>query len=181
MDADLLIIGGGINGVGIARDAAGRGLHVVLVEQGDLASATSSASSKLVHGGLRYLEHGEFRLVTEALREREVLLRAAPHIVRPMRFVLPEAPGQRPAWMIRLGLLAYDWLARRQTLPASTKVPLDRSGLKPQYSRGYAYSDCWVDDARLVIANARAAHAAGAHIMTRTRFVGAERRNGHWS
>jgi glycerol-3-phosphate dehydrogenase len=170
--------------VGIARDAAGRGLRVVLVEQGDLGCATSSASSKLVHGGLRYLEHGELRLVAEALGEREVLLRAAPHIVRAMRFVLPQAPGQRPAWLIRLGLLAYDWLARRQTLPASSSVSLARppygSGLKSDYERGFAYSDCWVDDARLVIANARSAHEAGAQILPRTQFVRAERREGRW-
>ena len=180
----MLVVGGGINGTGIARDAAGRGLTVALVEQGDLASATSSASSKLVHGGLRYLEHGELRLVAEALREREVLLRAAPHIVRPMRFVLPQAPGQRPVWVIRLGLLAYDWLARRQTLAASKAVSLREapysSGLKPEYSRGYVYSDCWVDDSRLVIANARAAADAGASILPRTRFLGAERRDGLW-
>ena len=183
-DADLLIVGGGINGAGIARDAAGRGLRVVLVEQGDLARATSSASSKLVHGGLRYLEQGEFRLVAESLREREVLLRAAPHIVRPLRFVLPQAPGQRPAWVIRLGLFAYDWLARRQTLPGATRVSLAvppyRSGLKARYTRGFAYSDCWVDDARLTIANARAAHEAGARIMPRTRFDSAVRHKDHW-
>ena len=183
-ETDLLIVGGGINGTGIARDAAGRGLRVVLVEQGDLACATSSASSKLVHGGLRYLEQFELRLVAEALREREVLLRAAPHIVRPMRFVLPQEGGLRPSWVIRLGLFTYDRLARRQTLPASTKVSLTlppyRSGLKTHYTRGYAYSDCWVDDARLVIANARSAHDAGARIMPRTRFIGAERHNGNW-
>ncbi|HUQ53455.1 MAG TPA: glycerol-3-phosphate dehydrogenase, partial [Gammaproteobacteria bacterium] len=181
---DILIVGGGINGAGIARDAAGRGLEVALVEQGDLASATSSASSKLVHGGLRYLEHGELRLVAEALREREVLLRAAPHIVRPMRFVLPEAPGQRPAWVIRAGLLAYDWLARRQTLAASKAVSLREppygSGLRSDYSRGWVYSDCWVDDSRLVLANARSAHDAGASIMPRTAFLGAQRRDGRW-
>jgi glycerol-3-phosphate dehydrogenase len=155
-------------------------LRVVLVDQGDLASATSSASSKLVHGGLRYLEHGEIRLVTEALREREVLLRAAPHIVHAMRFVLPQAAGQRPAWMIRIGLLAYDWLARRQTLPASGKVALEGFGLKSRYSVGFIYSDCRVDDARLVIANAKAAEVAGARIMPGTRFIGAERGRDHW-
>jgi glycerol-3-phosphate dehydrogenase len=181
---DVLVVGGGINGAGIARDAAGRGLSVALVEQGDLASATSSASSKLVHGGLRYLEHGELRLVAEALREREVLLRAAPHIVRPMRFVLPQAPGQRPAWVIRAGLLAYDWLARRQTLPASNAVSLREppygTGLKPAYSRGWVYSDCRVDDARLVIANALSAHDAGARVLPHTRFIGGERVGGGW-
>ena len=137
-----------------------------------------------MHGGLRYLEHGELRLVAEALREREVLLQAAPHIVRRLRFILPEEPRQRPAWMIRLGLLLYDFLARRQTLPGSTKVSLARppygSGLKPDFTSGYAYSDCWVDDARLVIANAKAAHDAGATIMPRTTFLGAERRGENW-
>src|SRR5688572_21196500 len=151
-EVDLLVVGGGINGAGIARDAAGRGLNVVLAEQGDLGCATSSASSKLIHGGLRYLEQLEFRLVAESLAEREVLLRTAPHLVRPMRFVMPHAPGLRPAWMIRAGLFLYDWLARRQTLPPSAAVDFARTacgaGLQTQYSRGYAYSDCWVDDAR---------------------------------
>jgi glycerol-3-phosphate dehydrogenase len=159
-------------------------LGVILCEQGDLACATSSASSKLVHGGLRYLEQLEFRLVAEALAEREVLLRAAPHLVRPMRFVMPHAPGLRPAWMIRAGLFLYDWLARRQTLPRSAAVDFGRSpcgaGLQAQYSRGYAYSDCWVDDARLVIANARAAAEAGASIRPRTACVAAWRTDGHW-
>ena len=181
---DLLVVGGGINGVGIARDAAGRGLRVVLAEQGDLASATSSASSKLIHGGLRYLEQLELRLVHEALAEREVLLCAAPHIVRPMRFVMPQVRGLRPGWMIRSGLFIYDWLARRQTLAASTAVDLAAppysAGLRPEYSKGYAYSDCWVDDARLVIANARAAHELGARILPRTRCAAAERSGAHW-
>jgi glycerol-3-phosphate dehydrogenase len=180
----LLIVGGGINGAGIARDAAGRGLKVVLCEQGDLACATSSASSKLIHGGLRYLEQFEFRLVAESLAEREVLLRAAPHIVHPMRFVMPRARGLRPGWMIRTGLYLYDWLARRQTLPASASVDLTqppyRSGLKAEYTRGYAYSDCWVDDARLVIANARAAAESGARILPRTMCVGAVRGPSSW-
>ncbi len=156
----------------------------MLAEQGDLGCATSSSSSKLVHGGLRYLEQLEFRLVTEALREREVLLRTAPHIVRPMRFVLPHVAALRPAWVIRAGLLLYDRLARRQTLPASTSVSLTHSpfgaGLRTQHARGYAYSDCWVDDARLVIANARSAHDAGAHILTRTKVTRAERHKGRW-
>ena len=182
--ADLLIVGGGINGAGIARDAAGRGLKVVLCEQGDLACATSSASSKLIHGGLRYLEQFEFRLVSEALAEREVLLRTAPHIVHPMRFVMPRARGLRPGWMIRSGLYLYDWLARRQTLAASAVVDLTqppyRSGLKPEYVKGYAYSDCWVDDARLVIVNARAAAEAGARILPRTTCVGAIRGVTSW-
>lgn len=183
-EADLLIVGGGIHGAGIARDAAGRGLRVVLAEQADLACATSSASSKLIHGGLRYLEQLEFRLVGEALREREVLLRAAPHIVKPMRFVMPHVAGLRPAWMIRTGLFLYDWLARRQALPASSAVNLEAStygsGLKPEYARGYVYSDCRVDDARLVIANARAAADLGAHILTQTACVSAAREGRHW-
>ncbi len=174
---DLLLIGGGINGVGIARDASGRGLGVALCEMGDLASATSSASSKLIHGGLRYLEHYEFRLVREALAEREVLLRIAPHIVRPLRFVMPHVPELRPAWMIRAGLFLYDRLSRRVTLPASRGIDLTTSaygaGLKAGLRRGFAYSDCWVDDARLVVLNARDAAERGARILTRTRFKSA--------
>jgi glycerol-3-phosphate dehydrogenase len=177
---DLLVVGGGINGVGIARDAAGRGLSVLLAERADLGSATSSASSKLVHGGLRYLEQFELRLVAEALAEREVLLRAAPHLVRPLRFVMPRAPGVRPDWMIRAGLLLYDRMARRHTLPASRAIDLQGMGLKPEYHRGYSYSDCWVDDARLVIANAVCAREHGASIMPRTAFVAARRENGSW-
>jgi glycerol-3-phosphate dehydrogenase len=181
---DLLIVGGGINGVGIARDAAGRGLRVVLVEQGDLGCGTSSASSKLVHGGLRYLEQLEFRLVAESLAEREILLRAAPHLVRPLRFLMPHARELRPSWMIRTGLFLYDWLARRQTLPASAAVDLAASpfgaGLQPRYETGYVYSDCWVDDARLVIANALAAAEAGAHIYPRTMCIAAERTGDRW-
>src|SRR5688572_11887758 len=183
-EADLLIVGGGINGAGIARDAAGRGLSVVLAEQGDLGCATSSASSKLIHGGLRYLEQLEFRLVAEALAEREVLLRAAPHLVRPMRFVMPRAAGLRPGWVIRSGLLLYDWLARRQILERSGAVDLTvapyRSALQPEYVDGYAYSDCRVDDARLVIANATAAAAAGATILPRTACVAAAREGARW-
>jgi glycerol-3-phosphate dehydrogenase len=181
---DLLVIGGGINGTGIARDAAGRGLTVLLVEQADLGAATSSASSKLIHGGLRYLEQYEFRLVAEALAEREVLLRCAPHLVRPARFVMPYVPSLRPAWMIRAGLILYDYLARRQTLPGSRAVsmrdPPYSNGLKAGYSRGFAYSDCRVDDSRLVIANARAAADLGAVIMTRTACVGATRLANGW-
>jgi glycerol-3-phosphate dehydrogenase len=183
METDLLIIGGGINGAGIARDAAGRGLRVVLVEQGDLGSGTSSASSKLIHGGLRYLEQLQFRLVTEALREREVMLRIAPHLVRPMRFVMPHAPHLRPGWMIRCGLFLYDQLAGRRTLPASGRLKLDatsRSGLKPEHTHAYAYSDCWVDDARLVIGNARAAADLGARIMPRTTCIDAQRQGNQW-
>src|SRR3954464_13191964 len=155
---DLLIIGGGINGAGIARDAAGRGLSVLLVEQDDLGAATSSSSSKLIHGGLRYLEQYEFRLVAEALSEREVLVNIAPHLVQPLTFVMPHVPELRPRWMIRAGLYLYDHLARRTRLPASHSVDLATSkfgaGLKPSLVKGFAYADCRVDDARLVIANA---------------------------
>lgn len=181
---DLLVVGGGINGVGIARDAAGRGLKVLLCEQHDLAQHTSSASSKLVHGGLRYLEQFEFRLVSESLGEREVLLHAAPHIVHPMRFVMPHVPELRPAWMIRTGLFLYDYLARRQTLPGSQGIDLRaapyNNGLKPGLTKGFIYSDCWVDDARLVIANARAAADLNATILTRTACVSARREGGRW-
>jgi glycerol-3-phosphate dehydrogenase len=174
---DLLIIGGGINGVGIARDASGRGLRVALCEMDDLASATSSASSKLIHGGLRYLEHFEFRLVRESLAEREVLLAIAPHIVRPLRFVMPHVPELRPAWMLRAGLFLYDRLSRRVTLPGSRSIDLAASAigtaLKPGFRRGFIYSDCQVDDARLVVLNARDAADRGALILTRTRFVSA--------
>jgi glycerol-3-phosphate dehydrogenase len=189
---DLLVIGGGINGAGIARDAAGRGLKVLLVEQHDLASATSSASTKLIHGGLRYLEYFEFRLVAEALAERETLLRIAPHIVWPMEFVLPHESHLRPAWMIRAGLFLYDHLGqrmlgfgKRSSLPMSKSVRLAGNGygagLKPEFERGFVYYDCWVDDARLVVLNARSAAAHGATIQTRTRFVSARREGGEWA
>lgn len=178
---DLAVVGGGINGVGIAADAAGRGLSVFLCEKDDLASHTSSASSKLIHGGLRYLEHHEFRLVREALAEREVLLAKAPHIVKPMRFVLPHRPHLRPAWMIRAGLFLYDHLGKRKRLPASRGVRFGAgSPLKAEISRGFEYSDCWVDDARLVVLNAMAAREKGAHIHTRTRCVSARRSKGLW-
>jgi glycerol-3-phosphate dehydrogenase len=181
---DLAIIGGGINGCGIARDAAGRGLKVFLCEQGDLAGATSSASTKLIHGGLRYLEYHEFRLVREALIEREVLLRAAPHIVWPLRFVLPHHAGLRPAWLIRLGLFLYDHLGGRKILPGTRSLDLgrDEAGkpLKPEFGRAFEYSDCWVDDARLVALNALDAAERGAAIRTRTRFLRAERKEGGW-
>ena len=167
---DLLVIGGGINGVGIARDAAGRGLSVLLVERDDLAAHTSSASTKLIHGGLRYLEYYEFRLVREALQERERLLAIAPHLIWPLRFILPMPEGGRPAWMIRLGLWLYDHIGGRISLPKSRGVRLDAPGLagvlKPALARGFAYSDCWVDDARLVVANAMDAAARGATILT---------------
>src|SRR5438128_5066929 len=183
-DCDLLIIGGGINGAGIARDAAGRGLSVVLAERDDLASGTSSASSKLVHGGLRYLEHYEFRLVREALAEREALMRIAPHLVRPLRFIMPYQPALRPAWMIRAGLFLYDHLGGRSSLPRSKGVDLrnrDGNGLKPIFRRGFAYSDCRVDDARLVVLNARDAARNGAQILTRTSCINARRDGASWS
>ncbi|MCB9990847.1 MAG: glycerol-3-phosphate dehydrogenase [Rhodospirillales bacterium] len=169
---DLCVIGGGINGAGIARDAAGRGLSVLLLEQGDLAGATSSASTKLIHGGLRYLEYGEFGLVRHALAEREVLLNLAPHIISPMRFILPHDKGLRPAWMIRLGLFLYDHLARRDRLPGSHMMDLKDSPLKDRYKKGFRYADCWVDDARLVVLNAVDAAARGADIRTRTACIG---------
>ncbi|WP_286912776.1 MULTISPECIES: glycerol-3-phosphate dehydrogenase [unclassified Pseudomonas] len=178
---DLAVIGGGINGVGIAADAAGRGLSVFLCEKDDLAQHTSSASSKLIHGGLRYLEHYEFRLVREALAEREVLLAKAPHIVKPMRFVLPHRPHLRPAWMIRAGLFLYDHLGKRKRLGASRSLRFGAdSPLKPAISRGFEYADCAVDDARLVVLNAMAAREHGAHIHTRTRCLRAERTDGVW-
>ncbi len=199
--ADLFVVGGGINGCGIARDAAGRGLSVVLAEQGDLAQATSSASTKLFHGGLRYLEYFEFRLVREALAERETLLAAMPHISWPMRFVLPYSPdmrfesdtptsrllatampwmrGRRPAWLIRLGLLLYDTLGGRRILPPTRTLDLatDPAGraLRPEFRRAWEYSDCWVEDSRLVALNARDAAARGARILVRTRVVAARR------
>ena len=181
---DLLIVGGGINGCGIARDAAGRGLSVLLVEQDDLARHTSSASTKLIHGGLRYLEYYEFRLVRESLIERERLLAIAPHIIWPLRFVMPLPPGGRPAWMIRLGLFLYDHLGGRKVLPASRSVSLDGpmgAGLRPEIRRGFAYSDCWVEDSRLVVLNAMDARERGAEIRTRTRFVGASRDRDGWT
>lgn len=198
--ADLLVIGGGINGCGIARDAAGRGLRVTLAEKDDLASATSSASTKLFHGGLRYLEYFEFRLVREALVEREVLLSAMPHIAWPMRFVLPWHPsmrfesrtptshllsvvmpwmkGRRPAWLVRLGLFLYDHLGGRKILPGTTTLDLRRdpagAPLQERFVRGWEYSDCWVEDSRLVALNARDAAARGAEILTRTKVISAE-------
>jgi glycerol-3-phosphate dehydrogenase len=182
---DVFVIGGGVNGCGIARDAAGRGLSVFLAEQNDLASGTSSASTKLIHGGLRYLEHYEFRLVREALIEREVLLQAAPHIIWPLRFVLPHHSGLRPRWMIRLGLFMYDHLGGRKILPPTRSVDLttDETGkpLKDDFTRGYEYSDCWVEDARLVVLNARDAKARGAEICTRTKVVSARRDGAEWT
>jgi glycerol-3-phosphate dehydrogenase len=184
MTYDLVVIGGGINGVGIAADAAGRGLSVLLAEKGDLGGATSSASSKLIHGGLRYLENYEFGLVREALIEREVLLAAAPHIVWPQRFVLPQVEGGRPALLLRAGLFLYDHLARRKTIPGSTALDLNRDPaglpLRSELTRGFAYWDCRVDDARLVLLNARAAADKGAVILTRTRVERAVVANAQW-
>ncbi|WP_368219829.1 glycerol-3-phosphate dehydrogenase [Aeromonas sp. R7-2] len=179
---DLVVVGGGINGVGIAADAAGRGLKVALFEASDLASATSSNSSKLIHGGLRYLEHYEFRLVKEALAEREVLLGMAPHIARPMRFRLPHRPHLRPAWMIRAGLFLYDNLAKRDKLKGSCGLRfLPQDGLKSGINKGFEYSDAWVDDARLVVLNAMLARDKGADVQTRTRCVKAVRGSKHWT
>jgi glycerol-3-phosphate dehydrogenase len=204
--ADLLVVGGGINGTGIARDASGRGLSVVLAEMDDLASATSSASTKLFHGGLRYLEYFEFDLVRKALVEREVLLRAMPHIAWPMRFVLPYHPdqrfegdtptsrllrtvmpwmkGRRPAWLIRLGLALYDGMGGRKVLPGTRTVDLrsDPAGaaLKPLFERAFEYSDCWIEDSRLVVLNARDAAERGAEVLTRTKVVGAVREAEGW-
>lgn len=184
---DICIIGGGINGVGIARDAAGRGLRVLVCEQHDLASATSSASSKLIHGGLRYLEHYEFRLVREALSERETLLNIAPHLVQPLRFVLPHEPHLRPAWMIRCGLFLYDHLAKRSArLPGSQAVSLSRDNdygqaLMSQFTKGFIYSDCQVDDSRLVVLNAMSARQHGATILTRSRCTSINHDGKTWS
>ncbi|MGJ7525225.1 glycerol-3-phosphate dehydrogenase [Variovorax sp. GB1P17] len=183
-DCDVLIVGGGINGCGIARDLAGRGWRVVLCEKDDLASHTSSSSTKLIHGGLRYLEYYEFSLVRKALQEREVLLKSAPHIMWPLRFVMPHDPSMRPAWMIRIGLFMYDHLAKREVLPGSRSVDLRQHAagkpLKNQYKRGFIYSDGWVDDARLVVLNALDAQARGAEILTRTRCVHAQRGSDGW-
>lgn len=181
---DIIIIGGGINGTGIARDAAGRGLKVLLCEKDDLAQHTSSASSKLIHGGLRYLEYFEFRLVAEALAEREVLWKIAPHIIQPLEFVMPYVPKMRRKWMIRFGLFLYDHLGKRRRLPASRSVRLRREvyggGFKYDLRLGFVYADCWVDDARLTVLNARSAADLGATVMTRTACVGGKRIDGGW-
>lgn len=182
---DIAIIGGGINGAGVARDAAGRGLRVLLAEQDDFASATSSASTKLIHGGLRYLEYYEFRLVSESLAEREVMLRIAPHIIWPLEFVLPHEKHLRPAWMIRAGLFLYDHIGGRTSLPRSRGVRLTPqghgAGLKPAFTRGFAYCDAWVDDARLVVLTLASARAHGATVRARTRCTGARREADAWS
>lgn len=181
---DVFVIGGGVNGCGVARDAAGRGYSVRLAEMGDLASGASSRSTKLIHGGLRYLEYFEFRLVREALREREILWANAPHLVRPLRFVLPYQRGLRPFWVLRLGLFLYDHIGGRKRLPPTRSLDLRRDGagapLKPEFVKGFEYSDCWVDDARLVVLNARDAANRGATIETRKKVVGAQARNGKW-
>ncbi|WP_297793473.1 glycerol-3-phosphate dehydrogenase [uncultured Marinobacter sp.] len=180
-DYDVVVVGGGVNGTGIAMDAAGRGLKVLLCEMNDLASATSSNSSKLIHGGLRYLEHYEFRLVREALAEREALLKNSPHIMWPMRFRLPYREHLRPAWMIRTGLFLYDHLAKRELLPGSRSIRFDaNSPLKPEITRGFEYSDGWVDDARLVVLTALKAQECGATILTRTKCIRADRGNDQW-
>jgi len=185
LDCDVLVVGGGINGTGIARDLAGRGWRVLLAEQDDLAQHTSSAATKLVHGGLRYLEYYEFSLVRKALQEREVLMKSAPHIIRPLRFVIPHDPAMRPAWMIRCGLFLYDHLARRDLLPASGSVRLRRDPLgqclQPHLDRAFVYSDGWVDDARLVVLAALDAQARGAQILTRTRCTAAQRGAHGWT
>ncbi|MEH6524477.1 MAG: glycerol-3-phosphate dehydrogenase [Sneathiella sp.] len=183
-DFDVFIIGGGINGCGIARDAAGRGYSVGLCEMSDLASGTSSGSTKLIHGGLRYLEHYEFRLVKKALSEREILWANAPHIIWPLRFVLPHHRGLRPAWLLRLGLYIYDYIGGRKKLPATTTLDLTTNvvgkPLKPLFSKGFEYSDCWVNDSRLVVLNAQDAALRGAKIETRTKCVSAERKGKVW-
>jgi len=182
---DLIVVGGGVNGAGIARDAVGRGLSVLLCEKDDLAEGTSSRSGKLVHGGLRYLEYYEFRLVREALIEREVLLKAAPHIVWPMRFVLPHSPEQRPAWMIRFGLFLYDHLGGRKTLPPTRNLDLTNAPegrpLKRSFKRAFEYSDCWVDDSRLVVLNAIDIRQRGGTVLTRTPMVSGRRSRDHWT
>ncbi len=181
---DVAIIGGGINGCGIARDASGRGLKTILFEKGDLAQGTSSASTKLIHGGLRYLEHYEFRLVREALIERETLLGIAPHVIWPLRFVLPHHQGLRPAWLLRIGLFLYDHLGGRKILPATQTIDLTRAKtgepLRKAYRFGFEYSDCWADDSRLVILNAKDAAEHGASIHVRTSVTGAKRESDLW-
>jgi glycerol-3-phosphate dehydrogenase len=181
---DLLVIGGGVNGAGVARDAAGRGLSVILAEKDDLAEGTSSRSGKYIHGGLRYLEYYEFRLVREALIEREVLLQAAPHITWPLRLILPHSPEQRPRWLIRLGLFLYDHLGGRKRIPATRPVDFRRdpegAPIRDAFTRGFAYYDCWVDDARLVILNAVDAARRGAEVLTRTAVVSARREGELW-
>ncbi|MCW2413560.1 MULTISPECIES: glycerol-3-phosphate dehydrogenase [unclassified Sphingobium] len=184
IEYDVLVVGGGINGAAIARDAAGRGARVMLVEQDDLAAHTSSASTKLIHGGLRYLEQYEFRLVAKALAERERLMRAAPHLIRPLEFVLPHDRGMRPMWMMRIGLFLYDRLGGRSSLPHSRAIRLAGDGygsaIQSRFGRGYVYADCWGDDSRLVVANAQDAAEHGATILTHTKCLAAQRDQHGW-
>ena len=184
MHTDLLVVGGGINGVGVAVDAVGRGLSVILCEKDDLASHTSSASSKLIHGGLRYLEQIEFALVHEALKEREILLRKAPHLVHPLAFILPHDKHLRPAWFIRVGLFIYDYLSKRKSLQGSKKINFQKSPLgkplKKRFTIGFSYSDCQTDDARLVVVNALEAKRRGATVLTQTHCQSVQRENGYW-
>ncbi|MEO7336521.1 MAG: glycerol-3-phosphate dehydrogenase, partial [Caldimonas sp.] len=181
---DVFVVGGGINGAGIARDLAGRGVKVMLCEKDDLAQHTSSSSTKLIHGGLRYLEYYEFSLVRKALAEREILLKSAPHVMWPLRFVMPHDPGMRPVWMIRAGLFLYDHLAKREVLPASRTIDLRQHPagrpLKRMFTKGFIYSDGWVDDARLVVLNAMDAAEHGATVLTRWRCVDARRSAAGW-
>lgn len=179
-DYDVCVIGGGINGAGIARDAAGRGLSVLLVEKGDLAGATSGASTKLIHGGLRYLEYYDFKLVAESLKEREKLLKIAPHIIWPLEFILPHHSSLRPAWLIRIGLFLYDMLGGKHSLPKSKSVKLQNSPLTEKFTKGFSYSDCWAEDSRLVVLNAMDAAERGATIMTRTECSDIKAIDGHW-
>jgi glycerol-3-phosphate dehydrogenase len=184
LSVDLLVVGGGINGVGIAADAAGRNLSVCLCEQDDLASYTSSWSTKLIHGGLRYLEQYDFRLVRESLRERKILCQRAPHLVHPIPFYLPHVPGKRPAWLVRLGLWLYDHLASHGDMPGSrafTLQPSAENPLKKDFRRCFSYSDCQVDDSRLVLINAQLAQQHGAQIKTRCEVVSAQCEEGHWA
>ncbi len=183
-NTDIFIVGGGINGAAIAADAAGRGLSVILCEKNDLAAATSSASTKLIHGGLRYLEYFDFKLVRIALREREILMRKAPHLISPLEFILPQEKHSRPAWLIRMGLFLYDHLSRRNRLPGSTFLDLKKDvrgdALLPKISKGFSYFDCFTDDSRLTVLNALAAKEHGARILTHHKFISAQRENGIW-
>jgi len=184
-DFDIVVIGGGVNGAGIARDASGRGLSVLLCEKDDLASHTSSASTKLIHGGLRYLEHYDFMLVRHALQEREVLLKAAPHIIWPLRFILPHHQSLRPRWLIRLGLFFYDHIGGRKLLPKSHSVNLSEhltgESLKDIYTHGFEYSDCWVQDSRLVVLNVMDAAERGCDVRVRTEVTDLIRHEGYWT
>lgn len=179
-DYDVVIVGGGINGAGIARDFSGRGLRICLIEMNELASGTSSASSKLIHGGLRYLEHKEFRLVREALKEREILLNLAPDIIKPARFILPYTPDMRPSWLLSLGLFLYDHLVHGSSLPKSHMISLESSIIQAKYNKGFIYSDCVVDDTQLVLRNAHDAKARGTHIHLHTHISEIDRDDDYW-